>query len=374
MEISSISRRRRFAAVGLSTLLATSLVACSQSGSGDDSGGEEDFSGQSLLVTFPGSSTSFVESVDEQFLQPFAEANDMEVVANNQSTGPAQLSTQVESGRVEIGLVVTGSGGDFESAKKNDYLQKLDTDLVPVDQLAEGSYDEYGVNAWTYGTVAVWNTDNLKYSGDAPSDMTAIYDLENYPGKRCLYKYPEYGATLESALLADGVAPDELYPLDTERAFKKLESIKDDIVWWDSGAQVEQYLLDGTCDMALYYSGPISKMIRTDGAPLDFTWGKALLENVVMAVPKGTPNPAASQALIRWVIENKDAQRKFLEEAAYFPVSLKDESDLLGGDADLAKYVPSAENTADAIVEDPNYYSEHIGEVVDQFNEWVMGL
>ena len=40
------------------------------------------------------------------------------------------------------------------------------------------------------------------------------------------------------ALLADGVAPSKLFPLDLDRAFHKLDQIKPNVaVWWKTGDQ-----------------------------------------------------------------------------------------------------------------------------------------
>ncbi|MGO8077848.1 extracellular solute-binding protein, partial [Rhizobium leguminosarum] len=68
-----------------------------------------------------------------------------------------------------------------------------------------------------------------------------LFDTAKFPGKRTFYKWSAPGV-IEEALLADGVAADKLYPLDLERAFKKLDTIKSDIVWWSGGAKSQQLL------------------------------------------------------------------------------------------------------------------------------------
>lgn len=72
---------------------------------------------------------------------------------------------------------------------------------------------------------------------------------------------------LEAALLADGVPMDELYPLDLDRAFAKLDTIKDDIVWWTKGAEPSQMLSTGEADYALAWSGRIATA-KDEGSPL----------------------------------------------------------------------------------------------------------
>ena len=76
---------------------------------------------------------------------------------------------------------------------------------------------------------------------ECPKTWADLFDAEKFPGKRTFYKWSAPGV-IEAALLADGVAPDKLYPLDLDRAFKKLDTIKDDIIWWIGGAQSQQLL------------------------------------------------------------------------------------------------------------------------------------
>ena len=77
-----------------------------------------------------------------------------------------------------------------------------------------------------------------------PAGWADLFDTEEIPGKRTFYKWSAPGV-LEIALLADGVPADKLYPLDLDRAFKKLDTIKNDIVWWGGGAESQQLLASG---------------------------------------------------------------------------------------------------------------------------------
>ena len=95
---------------------------------------------------------------------------------------------------------------------------------------------------------------------------------------------------LEVALLADGVAPDKLYPLDVDRAFKKLEQIKPYItVWWTSGAQSAQLLNDGEVDMVMAWNGRVSALAG-EGAKVGFTYNQGILQNTSLCILKDAPN------------------------------------------------------------------------------------
>jgi len=85
--------------------------------------------------------------------------------------------------------------------------------------------------------------------------------VKKFPGRRALRNHPI--ATLEAALMADGVAPDKLYPLDVDRAFRKLEEIKPNVtVWWTSGAQSAQLLTTAEVDMVMAWNGRITALTK----------------------------------------------------------------------------------------------------------------
>ncbi|MCP4507555.1 MAG: extracellular solute-binding protein, partial [Fuerstiella sp.] len=97
-----------------------------------------------------------------------------------------------------------------------------------------------------YSTTFGYRTDLV---GDtAPTDICAVFDTDAYPGKRSLEKRPINN--MEWALLCDGVAKGDVYdvlatPEGQDKALAKLDSIKDDVIWWSAGADTPQLLADG---------------------------------------------------------------------------------------------------------------------------------
>src|SRR5690606_19212494 len=113
-------------------------------------------------------------------------------------------------------------------------------------------------------TICAYDTARL---ATAPTQINDFFDTQKIPGKRGLRKSPK--GTLEWALLADGVPKEEVYkvlgtPAGLDRAFKKLDSIKKDIIWWESGAQAPQLLADGAVVMTQAYNGRIQDAVRKD--------------------------------------------------------------------------------------------------------------
>src|SRR5699024_1459198 len=119
------------------------------------------------------------------------------------------------------------------------YLEKIDYDAID----AEGIYPylkyDYGVGFQITHHNISYNTDVYK-NDDHPKSWKDFYDSEKFKGKRGLYD--NVVGTMENVLMSDGVAPDELYPLDIDRAFEVLDKYKENILWWESLSQPPQLL------------------------------------------------------------------------------------------------------------------------------------
>ena len=113
------------------------------------------------------------------------------------------------------------------------------------------------------------------------------------PGPPRLRKHPI--DTLETALLADGVGPTKLYPLDVDRAFKKLDQIKPHVaVWWTGGAQTTQLLQSGEVDMIPTWNARAQTVIDA-GGPVKIHWNQGLYSiegwGIAEGQPQGRPRP-----------------------------------------------------------------------------------
>jgi putative spermidine/putrescine transport system substrate-binding protein len=199
--------------------------------------------------------------------------------------------------------------------------------------------------------------------------MGDLYDTQKFPGKRCMFKYPQYGAVLESALIADGVERDKLYPLDLDKAFAKLDTIKSDILWWSNGDDAIRLLSSGECSIGIAWSGRVFNAAKKDKAPIAMVWQDSLYSSSVYAVPKGAPNPVAGQAMIAHFIGDVEGQVALVKELTY-TTGLAALSPADYGD-EVAPFIVAGENEKKAILEDAAYYAKNISEVADRFNRWV---
>lgn len=249
-------------------------------------------------ITFVSQGGAYQEAQSKAILEPAAKNLGLTLKQDSSPKAYPIIKTQIESGKVTWDVVDLPTG-DCIRGEQEGLFEKLDLALIPnAAQLPAELKDDYSVGYISYSTVLAYRTDAFKGKA-APQNWADFWDTKKFPGQRSLRNLPR--PTLEIALMADGVAPDKLYPLDVERAFKKLEEIKPHIAtWWTSGGQSAQLISDGEVDMIQAWNGRITA-VQADGAPVAFDYGNGVLETNSLCVLKGSPH--------------KDAAMKFVNEA-----------------------------------------------------------
>ncbi len=169
---------------------------------------------------------------------------------------------------------------------------------------------------------------------------------------------------IEAALVADGVAPDKLYPLDLDRAFKKLDTIKKDIVWWSSGAQSQQLLASGEAPIGFFWNGRLAAL-AADGAPVGIAWDQNITAADGLVVPKGSANKEAAMKFIAYATSAK-GQADFAAASGYAPINTESAALM---DPAVRATLPDAQ-TAPQINADMKYWAEHRDEIGSRWYAW----
>lgn len=320
------------------------------------------------VVFYDASGGAMSRARDETTNKNFTAETGVQIKADFNSDMTKFFAAQDSGAPIPWSVIEFSTQGDFLRAASQGYLEKLDPSIVPLANLKEGSYTEFGVDALRYGIVLTYNTKSFS-GANAPTKLQDLYDTKRFPGKRCLFKYPQFSAVLESALLADGVPRDKLYPLDVDKALAKLDTIKSEIVWWGNGDDAIRLLSSGECSIGVAWSGRVYSAVKQDKAPLAVAWQDSLYSMSVYAVPKGAPNAAAGQALIGHFISDIEGQKALVGKMTY-TTDIKALS-LADYGKDLEPWLVAGENATKAIKEDAGYYAAHLPEVVDRFNRWL---
>jgi len=263
---------------------------------------------ESLVVADPGG--PFTEGYRKAFYEPFTAATGIEINGVARDAEPtAQFKSIVET-KSYIWDVCTLTLSARLILEEEDLLEPLNLDPAKVaDVMPEAVYPNMlGVDV--YSTVLAYNTDTVTAS---PEGWAALWDFDRFPGRRSLRKNPI--DTLEIALMADGVAPADLYPLDVDRAFAKLDEIKDRVdVWWTGGAQSTQLLESGEVDMIAGWNARFQAAID-NGAPARIVWNGGLYSIEGWGVPKGNPKADLAREFVAFCAQ-PDMQARFTEDRA----------------------------------------------------------
>jgi putative spermidine/putrescine transport system substrate-binding protein len=217
------------------------------------------------------------------FYDEFEKRYGIKVVATS-PVDLGKLRAMVQSGNVE--WVVTEIGGqDAILAEKSGLLEPLDLKVIDLSKYPKRLQDrKYVFPKGVYSTVMGYRTDVFK-EGNRPQSWADFWDVQKFPGPRTMQNAPV--DNLEFALLADGVPADKLYPLDVDRAFRKLDQIKKYVaVWWTTGAQSAQLLIDKEAVLGTAWNGRYYVLID-QGAPLAIEWNQGAMKESSFGIPKG---------------------------------------------------------------------------------------
>ena len=318
----------------------------------------------------------------EAHVKPFAEKTGIATVMVDSDNPATPIKAMVEAGNVTVD-VASVEYADAIRLCDEGVLEPIDPAMLPagadgtaaVDDFLPGAVTDCGVSTDIWATVFAYDTTKF---ADGPKTAADFFDLAKFPGKRGLHKGAK--AVLEFALMADGVAPADVYatlgtPEGVDKAFAKLDTIKSEVVWWEAGAQPPQLLADGEVAMTSAYNGRIFNAVIGEGKPFQIVWDSQTFENEMYVVPKGAPNKDAAMQFIAYATSTEGMQAQASQisygparySANATPILYKDGVTLMGPN------VPTApENMATALGSSFEFWVDHDAELNERFNAWLV--
>jgi putative spermidine/putrescine transport system substrate-binding protein len=285
------------------------------------------------------------------------------------TSGIADVRTQVASGRPTWDLSTQGA---YTCAllEKEGKLEKLDPAIVDDPGVPKELKSDYWISQIVYSVAIGWRKEAFK--DKRPTSWAAFWDTKNFPGQRSLRRHPIYN--LEAALIADGVPVEKLYPLDVDRAFKKLEQVRPHVlVWWTSGAQSAQLLQDGEVDMVGAWNGRIQALMDEKpgrGGPVDITFDQQMLVSDCWLVPKGAPNKELAMKAIA-IMMRPQVQAALPKYINYAPANNKAYDTGLITKEMAAKLPNSPENKDKGFVLSVDWWVQNTDAMVKRFDAFL---
>jgi putative spermidine/putrescine transport system substrate-binding protein len=325
--------------------------------------GNADKKNEVVFVSWGG---SYQKAQDSAYLMGFQQKSGVRVRQESYSGELPKIKEMVGAKKTSWD-VVSITQEMFSRGVADGLYEDLDFKLIDTAGFLPGSVYKQGIAHLIFSTVIAYNKDHYK-DRPRPVNWKEFWDVKNFPGNRSLNDGPV--GNLEFALLADGANPAALYPLDIDRAFRKLDEIRPYIkVWWKEGQQPVQLLSGNDVQLSTAYNGRVSKA-QSDGEPVAIEWNGGMLEPEYFVIPKGAPNKQQANELIGFSTR-AEQQQKFVRMIPYGPTNLGAMNALPD---DVLKQLPDSKfNLAGQFLMNGVWWGQHYDELLKRWNEWKIG-
>lgn len=315
------------------------------------------------VISFGGTNK---DAQEKAFYKPFMSAGKGTIEAGEYNGEMARIRAMVETGQIGWDLVEV-EGPELLRGCNDGLFEPLDWKKLGNEaEYVKGAVSECGAGIFVWSTVLTYNASKLK---QAPKSWADFWDVKDFPGKRALRKSAKF--TLEIALLADGVKREDLYkvlatPAGVDRAFKKLDQIKPNIQWWESGAQPLQWLVAGDVVMTSAYNGRVA-VAQKELPGISIVWKDSIYDLDSWAIVKGSKHKDLAEQFIAFSNQPEN-QKVYAENIAYGPTNTKAIGLL---DAKVSANLPTApDNLAQSLQVDNEFWVDHGEELEQRFNAW----
>ena len=325
---------------------------------------------------------AYEDSQRRAYFEPFTEKTGITIETVHYNGGVKSLRKHLASGKVEWDIIDMIQS-DASAACDEGLLAPIDPHILvpapdgtpPQDDFMEGAIDRCFITQIVFSTVIAF--DDRAFPGVKPDSVEDFFDLEAFPGKRALRKSPV--GLLEWALLSLSVPREQLYDLLSTRrglelASRRLDELREAIIWWTRGDEPVEMLVSGQAAMATGYNGRFFHARAMEGAPVSVIWDGQLIGFNSWAIPRGTEQAGLAADFIAFATraENMAAQASLI---SYGPAR-KSAQQRVGLHTDLGipmrSYMPTApSHMGNAVVRDHHWYSQTENLREQWFRQWL---
>ena len=308
---------------------------------------------------------SYTAAQQEAYFKPFTAATGIQIRTVT-PVSYAKIKAQVQSGNYEFDMTSINSMQWLRGAREG-LAEPIDWNIFKKGTLPDDAIvaDGFGVAFAILGTNLCYRSD--KFPNGGPQSWADFWDVKKFPGPRslCVSDSPR---TCIFALLADGVPLDKLYPLDFDRAFKKLDQIKPHVkVWWREGNQSQQLLRDVEVEMMSIWNARGTEL-KQQGVPVEVVWNGATRSASTWCVLKGAPGRKLAWEFISFASQAKP-QAEFNTRLYYGPTN-PDAYKLIP--KEIAVQLPTySGNVEVSVKEDDVWEADRIVKLEERFTQWL---
>ena len=303
------------------------------------------------------------------FWKPFAAETGIKVIEDTRDYGIGIIRTKVAGG-ANTWDVVAAEDIEVIQGCEEGLFQKLDwLKIAYKEKLLPQAVLPCAQGEVIYAMMIGY--DGKRITGEGPKNWADFWNTKKWPGKRVLYKDPR--DSLEAALLADGVARDQVYQVlstsaGVDRAFRKLTELKPNLLWWTNPGQSRQMLISGDAVMSATFGGGLLLLNRREHTDFKLAWDDAILHIDYWAIVKGTPHLAAAMQFLNFA-SRADRQAAFANEGLQ-GVPNRD-ADALIDRAVSPNLVTTVQNLKVALPSSAPFWLEHYDTLNQRFTAWL---
>jgi putative spermidine/putrescine transport system substrate-binding protein len=313
-----------------------------------------------VLVNWGGDAMT---AYDKAYGQPFTKETGITVKMDGSGPTEGAITAQFKSGKPSWDLLDIDPFSGISLGKQG-MLEEIDYKVVDKNKMRPGFGWDHAASTYFFSYIIAY--DASKFGDQAPTGMADFFDVKKFPGKRSLYKWGS--AMWEAALLADGVAPEKLYPLDLKRAHDKIAAFKENVVaYWGGGAESQSVLMNGEASMALIWSTRAQLLEQDSGGNIKFIWDQGLISPGALGVMKG--NPGGKDNAMKFIASAQAPERQLemfnlLGQGPANPAT----DALIPADKKRVNCVDPA-NMAKQIPLNMEWYAENYGKAFDEYTK-----
>ena len=331
-------------------------------------------SGQPLtFVSFGG---AYTRSQMLAFVRPFEDKTGERVNVHDYDGGLDDVRRQVSSLNVNWDVIDVESTDAIRGCKEGLFEPVDASKLAPAPDgtpatrdFIPGSLMDCAVGAVVWSNIIAYDHQAYR-EGPAPATLEDFFDTRKFPGARGMRLTPK--VNLEWALMADGVKPADVYNvLGTDkglaRAFRMLDRIKPNIVWWRAGDEAPHLLETGKVVMTTAYNGRIYDAVMDRHETFRIIWDRQVWNMDLLAVIRHSPNRDAAMAFVKFATSTGSQA----SQATYIPYGPVRRSSQAMVDVNMRSHLPTTQpDFAGALRIDAGWWASHYEEIDRKFEAW----
>lgn len=314
-------------------------------------------------IVFVGYGGSTQKMYDEHVLQPIAKKLGIQLI-NAYGPDLAKLKAQVQANKVEWDLIST-TGAQAMAAGKEGLLEPIDYSIVKNAELLSVPKNQFTMPWYIYWAGIAYDPKRHP-DGKHPKTWAEFWDVKKIPGRRGLPQRAE--ETFDLALLADGVAPKSVYPMDVERAFRSLDKIKPNVAHWFTQTQQSISLIQtGEADFTYTFKGRVMAA-QAGGVSMELADENPIVSITHLVSPRGTKH---REVVMRFLNEllTPEMQATFVNNLPGNGPATGNAKSLIK--PEIAKVIPDPK-AANVVITDDQWWADNYDKVVPRFKEWLL--